>query len=66
MRFLINFLKLFGLFIGYAISTYLIFELLKTYAIWLMPYLIWILLGLLIICICALAASWACHVEDLK
>ena len=66
MRFFINFLKLFGIFTGYGIGTYLVFELLKAYAIWIMPYLIWILLGLLVICICALYASWACHMEDLK
>ena len=64
MRFLINFLKALGIFTGYGLGTYLAFELLKSHAIWIMPYLIWILLGLFIICICALAASWACHMED--
>jgi hypothetical protein len=64
MRFFINFLKALGIFTGYGLGTYLVFELLKAHAIWIMPYLIWILLGLFIICICALAASWACHMED--
>jgi hypothetical protein len=66
MRFLINFLKALAVFVGYGIGTYLVFELLKTYAISFMPYLIWVLLGLLVICICALTASWACHVEGKK
>lgn len=61
MKFFINFLKALGIFAGYGIGTYLVFELLKAYAIWIMPYLIWILLGLLVICICSLYASWACH-----
>jgi hypothetical protein len=64
MRFLINFLKALAVFLSYGISTYLVFELLKTYAASFIPYLIWILLVLLVICICALAASHACHVED--
>lgn len=63
MRFFINFLKALGVFAGYGIGTYLFFELLKDYT---SPYLIWIFLGLLVICICTLYASWACHVEDLK
>jgi hypothetical protein len=61
MRFLINFLTALAVFVSYGIGTYLIFELLKTYAISFMPYLTWILLGLLVVCICALYASWACH-----
>ena len=66
MRFFINFLKALGIFAGYGIGTHLVFKFLKTYAIWLVPFLGWILLGLLVICICALAASWACHMEDNK
>jgi hypothetical protein len=66
MRFLINFLKALAIFVGYGIGTYLVFELLKTYAVSFMPYLIWVLLGLLVICICALYASWTCHVEGKK
>jgi hypothetical protein len=66
MRFLINFLTALAVFLGYGIGTYLVFELLKTYAISFMPYLIWVLLGLLVVCICALAASWTCHVEGKK
>ena len=66
MRFLINFLKALAVFVGYGIGTYLVFELLKTYAVSFIPYLIWILLGLLVICICALYASWACHMEGKK
>jgi hypothetical protein len=61
MRFLINFLKALAVFLGYGLGTYLVFELLKTYAVSFIPYLIWILLGLLVICICALYASWACR-----
>jgi hypothetical protein len=66
MRFLINFIKALAVFVGYGLGTYLIFELLKTYAASFIPYLIWVLFGLLVICICALAASWACHVEGTK
>jgi hypothetical protein len=66
MRFLINFIKALTVFIGYGIGTYLVFELLKTYAASFIPYLIWILLGLLVICISALYASWACRVEGKK
>ena len=66
MRFLINFIKALAVFVGYGIGTYLVFELLKTYAVSFIPYLIWILLGLLVICICALYASWACHMEGKK
>ena len=58
MRFLINFLKALAVFVGYGIGSYLVFELLKTYAASFIPYLIWILLGLLVICICALYASF--------
>jgi hypothetical protein len=61
MRFLINFLKASALFLGYGLGTYLVFELLQTYAASFIPYLIWILLGLLVICISALYASWVCH-----
>ena len=66
MRFLINFLKALGVLTIWGLGTHLVLELLKTYAIWLEPYLGWILLGLLVICICALAASIACHMEDLR
>jgi hypothetical protein len=66
MRFLINFIKALTVFLVYGIGTYLVFELLKTYAASFMPYLTWVLLGLLVICICALAASWACHMERTK
>ena len=66
MRFFINFLKALGIFTIWGLGTHLVFKFLKTYAIWLVPFLGWILLGLLVICICALAASWACHMEDNK
>ena len=66
MRFLINFLKALGVLTIWGLGTHLVLELLKTYAIWLEPYLDWILLGLLVICICALAAFLACDIEDLK
>jgi uncharacterized membrane protein len=66
MRFLINFLKALAVFVGYGLGTYLVFELLRTYASSFIPYLIWILLGLLVVCICALAASFACHTERTK
>jgi hypothetical protein len=66
MRFLINFIKALAVLVGYGIGTYLVFELLKTYAISFMPYLTWILLGLLVVCICALVASFACHTERTK
>lgn len=66
MRFFINFLKALGVFTIWGLGTHLVLELLKTYAIWLEPYLGWILLGLLVICICALAASVACYMEDFK
>jgi hypothetical protein len=65
-RFLINFLKALAVFLVYGIGTYLVFELLNTYAVSFIPYLIWVLLGLLVVCICALAASFACHVEGKK
>jgi len=65
-RFSINFIKALAIFVGYGLGTYLVFELLKTYAASFIPYLIWVLLGLLVICLCALAASWACHVEGKK
>jgi hypothetical protein len=61
MRFLINFLKTLAVFVGYGLGTYLVFELLKTYNI--SP---WVPFGLIVICICALAASFACHVEGEK
>jgi hypothetical protein len=64
MRFFIKFLEILTIVVGYGTIFFLAFELLKAHAIWIMPYLIWILLGLLVICICALAASWACHMED--
>jgi hypothetical protein len=66
MRFLINFLKALAVFLVYGIGTYLVCELLKTYAVSFIPYLIWVLFGLLVICICALHASWACHTERTK
>lgn len=66
MRFFINFLKALGIFTVWGLGTHLIFELLKAYAIWLMPHLGWILFGLLVVCICVLAAFWACHLEDLR
>jgi hypothetical protein len=66
MRFLINFLKALAVFLVYGIGTYLVFELLNTYAVSFIPYLIWVLFGLLVVCICALAASFACHVESKK
>ena len=66
MRFFINFLKALGIFTIWGLGTHLVFKFLKAYAIWFVPHLGWILLGLLVICICALAASWACHMEDLK
>jgi hypothetical protein len=50
----------------YGIGTYLVFELLNTYAVSFIPYLIWVLFGLLVVCICALYASFACHVEGKK
>ena len=66
MRFLINFLKALGVLTIWGLGTHLVLELLKTYAIWLEPYSGWIALGLLVICVCVLVASWACHMEDLK
>lgn len=66
MRFLINFLKALGVFTIWGLGTHLIFKFLKAYAMWLEPYLGWIFLGLLVICICALAASIACYMEDLR
>ena len=66
MRFFINFLKALGICMIWGLGGYLVFKLLKTYAIWLEPYSGWIALGLLVICICVLVASWACHMEDLK
>ena len=66
MRFFINFLKALGVFTIWGLGAHLIFKFLKAYAMWLEPYLGWILLGLLVICICALAASLACYMEDLK
>jgi hypothetical protein len=61
MRFLINFIKALAVFVAYGIGTYLIAEFLKPYNI--SP---WIPFGLLVICICALYASWVCHVERTK
>ena len=66
MRFLINFLKALGVFTIWGLGTHLIFKFLKAYVMWLEPYSGWILVGLLVVCICALAASWACRMEDLK
>jgi len=65
-RFSINFLTALTVFVGYGLGTYLVFELLKTYAASFIPYLIWVLLGLLVICLCALYAAWAGHVEGKK
>jgi hypothetical protein len=65
-RFIINFLKALTVFVGYGLGTYLVFELLKTYAVSFIPYLIWVLLGLLVVCICALAALIACYIENKK
>jgi hypothetical protein len=61
MRFLINFLKGLAVFLGYGLGTYLVFQLLTIYNI--SP---WVPFGLLVICICALAASFACHMERTK
>lgn len=66
MRFFIKFLEMLTIVVGYGTILAFSFELLKAHAIWLEPYLAWIFLGLLVICICALAASWACHMEDNK
>jgi len=66
MRFLINFLKALGVFLGYGLGSYLVFELLKTYAASFIPYLIWVFFWLLVVSICALCASWACHMERTK
>ena len=66
MRFFINFLKAFGVFTIWGLGAHLIFKFLKTYAIWLEPYSGWIALGLLVICICALTASIACYMENIK
>jgi hypothetical protein len=61
MRFLINFLTALTIVVGYGSIVYVAIELLK-------PYIIspWVPFGLLVICICALYASWACHVEGKK
>jgi hypothetical protein len=61
MRFFIKFLEILTIVVGYGTISFLAFELLKS---WLVSYLIWGLIGLVVICICALAASWACHMED--
>jgi hypothetical protein len=61
MRFFIKFLEILTIVVGYGTISFLAFELLKS---WLMSYLIWGLIGLVVICICALTASWACHMED--
>jgi len=66
MRFLINFLKALAVFVGYGLGSYLVFEFLKTYAASFIPYLVWVFFWLLVICICALYASWACHTERTK
>ena len=66
MRFFIKFLEILTIVVGYGTISLLAFELLKAHASWLMPYLIWILIGLVVICLCALTASWACHMEDSK
>lgn len=61
MRFLINFLKALTVFLGYGLCIYLVFELLKPYNI--SP---WIPFGLVVACLCALAALIACYVEGKK
>ena len=66
MRFFINFLKALGIFTIWGLGTHLVFKFLKAYTMWLEPYLGWILLGLLVICICALTASIACYMENIK
>lgn len=66
MRFLINFLKALGVFTIWGLGAHLVFKFLKTYAVWLEPYLGWILLALVVIIICALAAFLACYLEDLE
>lgn len=66
MRFFINFFKALGIFTAWGLGTHLVFKFLKTYAVWLEPYLGWILLALVVIIICALAAFLACDIEDLK
>ena len=66
MRFLINFLKALGVFTIWGLGTHLIFKFLKTYAIWLARYLDLMVLAFVVTSICALAASIACDMEDLK
>jgi hypothetical protein len=60
-RFLIHFLTALTIVVGYGSIVYVVIDVLK-------PYIIspWVPFGLLVICICALAASWACHVEGKK
>jgi hypothetical protein len=60
-RFLIHFLTALTIVVGYGSIVYVAIESLK-------PYIMspWVLFGLLVICLCALAASWACHVEGKK
>ena len=65
-RFFINFVKALGVFALWGLGAHLVFKFLKAYAMWLEPYSGWIVLGLLVICICALAAFLACDMEDLK
>ena len=66
MRFFINFLEMLTIVVGYGTISFLAFELLKAHNIWLIPYLGWILLALVVIIICALAAFLACDIEDLE
>ena len=66
MRFLINFLKALGVFTIWGLGTHLVLELLKTYAMWLEPYLDLMVLAFVVTSICALAAFLACDMEDLK
>jgi hypothetical protein len=61
MRFLINFITALTLVIGYGSMIYLAIELLKPYVI--SP---WVPFGLLVVCICAVAALIACYVEGKK
>jgi hypothetical protein len=61
MRFLINFLTALTIVVGYGSIIYLAIELLK-------PYIMspWVPFGLLVVCLCALAALIGCYVENKK
>ena len=66
MRFFINFLKALGVFTIWGLGAHLVFKFLKAYAMWLEPYLDLMVLAFVVTSICALAASLACYMEDLK